>query len=465
MARVMLAATGSGCGKTTIVCAILQAFCNRGLQLAALKCGPDYIDPMFHRAVMGVMSGNLDSFFMEPALLRAALWDREKCSDLCVLEGAMGFYDGIASSTDASAWQIAVWTDTPVILIVNCRGMGCHSIAAVVRGFCSQEAHSQIKGVIFNQLSARLYEDVCEVISDLSVQPLGYFPRNEAFHISSRHLGLLTAMEVTEMQEKLQLLAQHAVQSLDLDGIFTLAQQAPCCAGQWPALQPAVSRPVTIAVTQDAAFCFLYEENLRLMEQLGAQLAFFSPLQDSCLPQGTQGLYLCGGYPELYGAVLSANHSLLAEIRLQLTQGMPVIAECGGFLYLHQTLQDAAGNDWPLVGYLQGKAWPTDKLQRFGYVTLTAQRENLAEQAQVQLRGHEFHYWESDCCGVDFIAQKAGRSRSWLCGHSSAVLYAGFPHLFFFSNPAFVKGFLRKAAVYHGNTEMDTTDPARFVDA
>lgn len=447
MARIMIAATGSGCGKTTVTCAVLQALKNRGCHLAALKCGPDYIDPMFHRAIIGTAAGNLDSFFMTAELLRSRLAEEEALRELCVLEGAMGYYDGIGSGTEASAWQIARLTATPVVLVIACRGMGCHSIAAVLRGFLAQADH-QIAGVIFNQLSAGLYGDVCAAIASLPVRPLGYLPRQEAFRLESRHLGLVTAQEVQVLQEKMERLARQAERSLDLDGLLQLAKTAQPLEQREFVLEPVTRQSVTIGVARDSAFCFLYEENLRLLRRLGAQLAFFSPLADGHLPEGCCGLYLCGGYPELYGAQLAANESLLAEVRAAIDGGMPVIAECGGFLYLHQTLEDESGKRWPLVGALPGRAWPTGKLQRFGYVTLEAQGANLSGQRGIQLRGHEFHYWESDCCGEGFLAHKAGRDRSWPCVNSSESLYAGFPHLYFYSNPDFVRGFIRKAVAY-----------------
>lgn len=444
MARVMLAATGSGCGKTTITCAVLQALKNRGMQPAALKCGPDYIDPMFHRTVTGTAAGNLDSFFMEPELLRATLGQYEREQDICVLEGAMGYYDGIGSSTDASAWHIAVQTDTPVILIVSCRGMGCNSIAAVVRGFLQQENH-HIAGVIFNQLSAGLYPEVCEAVASLPVTPLGYFPKREDLQLGSRHLGLVTAMELENLQETMHKLAAQAEETLNLDGIMQLAQSCAVCDGTYPELQ--TEQPVTVAVAKDRAFCFHYKENLELLQRLGAQLLFFSPLEDAELP-ACDALYLCGGYPELYGEKLAANETMRSRICEKIAGGLPVIAECGGFLYLQQTLRDADGTVWPMAGAIAGNAWPTDRLQRFGYITLTAQGENLSGTADCTLRGHEFHYWESDACGDGFLAQKAGRKRSWSCVQSSSVLYAGFPHLYFYSNPEFLRGFLRKAAAY-----------------
>lgn len=447
MARIMIAATGSGCGKTTVTCAILQALQNRGYGLTALKCGPDYIDPMFHRTVTGTAAGNLDSFFMPPEFLQSRLAEQEEYYDLCVLEGAMGFYDGIGSSTEASAWHIACLTATPVILVLSCRGMGCNSIGAMLRGFLWRNDH-HIAGVIFNQLSAGLYAEVCAAIADLPVKPLGYFPNKEAFALGSRHLGLVTAAEIQHLQEKMHELAQQAEQSLDLDSLVQLANTAQPLPRRPFVLEKATAQPVTIAVARDKAFCFLYEENLQVLLQLGARLAFFSPLEDKHLPDTCCGLYLCGGYPELYGAALAANKDMLTAIKHAIDTGMPVIAECGGFLYLHQILEDAEGKRWPLVGVLPGKAWPTEKLQRFGYITLEAQGENLSAQNDLQIRGHEFHYWESDCCGDGFLAHKAGRQRSWRCVNSHENLYAGFPHLYFYSNPDFARGFIRKAAAY-----------------
>ena len=201
-----------------------------------------------------------------------------------------------------------------------------------------------------------------------------------------------------------------------------------------------------IAVARDEAFCFLYQDNLDVLGDLGADIAFFSPLHDSALPQGTRGLILPGGYPELYARELSENEPMRQGIRQAIENGMPCLAECGGFLYLHRELEDMEGSFWPMAGALDAKAYRTKKLGRFGYVTLTARTDTTFLPAGESIRGHEFHYYESEDCGDVLHAQKPTGSRGWDCGHSRSLLLMGFPHLYYPSDPKLVERFLRACA-------------------
>ena len=215
----------------------------------------------------------------------------------------------------------------------------------------------------------------------------------------------------------------------------------------WRAPQlPALSegKGVRIGVAQDEAFCFTYRDNLQMLEDMGAELVPFSPLSDSRLPERLQGLILSGGYPELHAPALAENSSMREEIREAVKAGLPCIAECGGFLYLHRTLEGEDGKEYPMAGVLDARAFRTPKLSRFGYITLTARQDQLLLGEGEQIRGHEFHYWESESCGEAMQAKKPLRKRSWSCVHGNSTLYAGFPHLFFYSNPEAAWNFLKK---------------------
>ena len=435
--RTLIAGTNSGCGKTTVTCALLRALKNRGLQVQSFKCGPDYIDPMFHREVIGVPARNLDPFFSTPEQLRRQLGGAR--DRLSVLEGVMGYYDGIGVDGRASTWEVARATETPVILVVNVRGMYT-SAGAVLRGFRDFRPDSGIRGVIFNHASPMLYGDLKRIAEQEGLLPLGYLPRAEEATIGSRHLGLITAGEIADLQQRLNTLGELAEKCLDIDGILALAGSGA------PLPTPEEIRPVVsgarIAVARDRAFCFLYEENLRLLEKLGCEPVYFSPLTDRHLPENIGGLYLPGGYPELYLKELSAN-PIRHEICRAIEGELPTVAECGGFLYLHDTLDGAA-----MAGVIHAPAFRTEKLQRFGYVNLTAERDNLLCRAGESIRAHEFHYYDSDDNGDGFTAAKPSGKRSWRCVHAGETLYAGFPHLYFPANPAFAENFVRKAAAY-----------------
>ena len=434
--RLVLAGTNSGCGKTTVTCAVLQALVSRGLRVGAAKCGPDYIDPMFHSRIIGAKSSNLDAFFFDPDTLRYLLARNARGCDVTVIEGVMGYYDGLGlTSTRASTYEVARETQSPVVLVVNARGAAL-SVLAAVEGFLHFAPDSGIRGVILNGCSAMSYGPLArELENRLGVRACGYLPHLPECALESRHLGLITADEVADLQEKLCKLAAEAEKTLELDALLEIAHNAPVLDFTPPVL-PEKGAPVRIGVARDRAFCFYYEDSLDLLRQLGAELIPFSPLADERLPDSVQGLYLGGGYPELYAAQLAENRTLRGQLREAVHAGMPCIAECGGFMYLTQSIAGHA-----MAGALPGDCFDTGKLTRFGYVTLTAQKDNLLCRAGEQIPAHEFHHWDAEHPGEDFRAEKPS-GRSWPCTHASRTLYAGFPHFHFYANPSFAVRFL-----------------------
>lgn len=447
--RIMIAAPASGSGKTLITCGILKALVNRGLRTASFKCGPDYIDPMFHSRVIGTRSGNLDTFFTEPNMTRYLFGTGAREAEISVVEGVMGYYDGLAGiSTKASSADVAGTLKMPVILLVNCKGVSV-SVLPLLQGFLEFESPSCIQGVILNQVSQGMYPQLKGLIEErLPLQVLGYVPKLTDLVLESRHLGLVMPGEVEELQRKLQDLAELLERTLDLDVLLALAGEAPDLEYEVPKF-PSLGRDkaVTVGVAEDEAFCFTYRENLQLLEEMGARLVRFSPLYDEELPAGIQGLILSGGYPELHAKALSENTRMRDCVCRAVTEGLPCIAECGGFLYLHKSLEGADGEYYPMAGVLDARAYRTDHLTRFGYVTLEGLADQMLFEKGGKIRGHEFHYWDSDSCGSSMRAKKPLRERSWMCGHGSDTLYAGFPHLFFHSNPEAARNFLKKCEV------------------
>ena len=450
--RLMLAAASSGCGKTTVACAILQALKVRGISCVSYKCGPDYIDPMFHRQVLGIASRNLDLFFVPEQTARFLLQKSSRGADLAFIEGVMGYYDGIASTSTASSWHLARATRTPAVLVLNCRGMSV-SIAAQLGGYLNYERESGIRGVILNQLSPSLYPEIKALIeSRCSVAVCGYMPKMPDCSLESRHLGLVTAQEIADLQERIERLGEQALQSIDLELLLKIAGDAPPLAEESLPLPEPAQLPLKIGVARDKAFCFYYQDNLELLEELGAQLVPFSPLCDP-LPQGLDGLLLGGGYPELYAGELSENEPLHSSLRQALEQGLPCIAECGGFQYLQQGLEGEDGALYPMVGFLKGKSFRTGGLRRFGYVNLTARKDNLLCRAGEGFAAHEFHYWDSEVTGDGFVAQKPLRRSHWDCVVCDEHFWGGYPHLFFYSNPQMAKNFLNRCEQYHRQKE------------
>lgn len=432
--RVLIAGTNSGCGKTTVTLAVLAALKKRGLSLASAKCGPDYIDPMFHRSALGVPSTNLDPFFFDENTLRFLLASHGAGRELTVIEGVMGFYDGIGVTSRASTCELAKKTDTPAILTVGAKGASL-SVLAQIKGFIDFLPNNNVAGVILNNCTEKVYAALApEIEARLGVKPLGFMPHIRDCEISSRHLGLVTADEIGDLKSKLSLLAEQAGKSLDLDGIVALAASAPKLSFEPPLIEK--REPVRIAVARDRAFCFYYEDSLAVLEAIGAELVPFSPLEDRTLPEGINGLYLGGGYPELYANELAENETMRKSVRTALENGLPCIAECGGFMYLTGSI---AGHS--AVGFIEGNSFDTGKLSRFGYVTLTAKKDNMLCRAGGSIPAHEFHRWDCERTGDCFFAEKAD-GRSWDCGFASDTLYAGFPHFHFLAEPRFAEAFI-----------------------
>lgn len=461
--KVLIAGTGSGSGKTTVTSGLLQCLVNRGLDAAAFKCGPDYIDPMFYERITGARAGNLDPFFSDEKTLRWIISRAEEKSDISVIEGVMGYYDGIGFTSEASTFSVARAVNAPVVLVINCRGMGA-SVGAVLKGFLDwpEITDSCIKGVIFNNMSEKLYRQAAEMAESMGVRPLGYLPRRAALTLESRHLGLVTAGEVADIKEKMKLIASEMEKTVDIKGIIDLAAEAPAlrsAAPEWKKkferqiaedtviMARGDARRVRIALAADDAFCFTYKENIALLQEAGCEIVPFSPLNDTGLPDGIDGVILSGGYPELHAAELAANEAMLEAVRQSRADGIPMIAECGGFMYLHETLEGADGELYRMAGVIPGRCFRTERLRRFGYITLKALEGGLLCPEGSELKAHEFHYWDSEHCGESFLAVKPDGSRSWKCGIMTDDMYAGFPHLFYYDSPKAAMRFVHACAV------------------
>ncbi len=454
--RILLSAPASGSGKTMLTCGILQVLKNRGLRPVSFKCGPDYIDPMFHRTVLGTPSRNLDTYFTNAQTTRY-LMQRAAASeqaDIAVIEGVMGYYDGLAGISDkASAYDAACTVQAPTVLIVNCKGMSL-SLSALVKGFTEFRKDSRIRGVILNRMSGMLYPRIKQQIEDdCGIQVLGYVPESGLLRLESRHLGLVMPEEVPNLQRQVEALAAELEKTLDVEGLLALAKDAPDMERERFTLPPSPGRAV-VAVARDEAFCFYYEDNLTMLQELGAELRYFSPIHDHVLPP-CDGLLMGGGYPELHVKELSDNVSMRDSVKKAVKDGVPTMAECGGFMYLLEEMEDMEGVSRPAAGVLQGRAYRTDRLGRFGYVELVSGRDCLAGPAGIRICGHEFHYYDTTNNGSAFRAAKPLSGRAWECMHASETLLAGYPHLYYYANPEiavnFLKACCRRAAAGKGN--------------
>ena len=433
MIQFLLAAPRSGSGKTTMTCALLMALKRRGCAPCAFKSGPDYIDPMFHRAVLGVESRNLDLFFSAPETVRTLYARGAAGHGAAVCEGAMGFYDGLGGVSDrASAWHLADTLGLPVLLVVEPKGQSL-TLAAELKGLNSFRTPSHIAGILLNNCTARMHALLAPMLEKETGLPvLGFLPKLPEAVIGSRHLGLYTAAEVENLQQKLALLADAAEEHIDWPRLLALCEKEPPALPVQPETPPA---RVRIAVAQDEAFCFTYAETLEAFRDAGAEVVFFSPLRDTALPENIGGLYLPGGYPELHAKELSKNTSLLREIKQKIESGLPTAAECGGFLYLGQSLTDAEGQSWPMAGVLPGEAKDAGRLVRFGYAALSADSDSMLFRAGESFPIHEFHHWDSTANGTALAAKKPVGGAAWRCGFVNEHFYAGFPHLYWAGTP------------------------------
>lgn len=469
--RILLAAPASGSGKTTVCCGLLELFRRRGMSLVSFKCGPDYIDPAFHSHVLGIRGYNLDSFFLDEREVDVLFRQKAAGADLAVLEGVMGYYDGVAGvSTRASTYHIAAITDTPVILVVDGKKSSL-SLAALVKGFLEYRPDSRIGGVILNRTGPAMEQRLRPYLEELGVACLGAVPECGEARLDSRHLGLVLPWEQNRLKEQTGRLADRLEGCLDVEGILELAGMA---AGEdreggssgKGAGKAVGSRNRRMAVAMDEAFCFYYQENLEFLQDHGWEPVPFSPVHDQGLPEHVDGMLLGGGYPECYARELSENQAMLKAVRAAAAGGVKILAECGGFLYLHAGLEGMDGKRYPMAGLIPAEGFRAEKQTRFGYVALEqkgtgqgnparengAVTEKAAPEGKAQapgkglprqvIRGHEFHYWDSTAPGEAMTAAKPLTGRTWPCMYVTRQMIAGFPHLYYPSGASWILDFL-----------------------
>ena len=419
---------------------------------------------MFHRQVLGVPSRNLDTFFTGEDGTRKLFLKERREGELVVMEGVMGLYDGLGGiREEGSSYHLAKVTQTPIILVVDAKGMG-RSVIPLIAGFLAYDNAQLIRGVIFNRMSAAYYEILKPLAEEeLGIAVLGYFPENKDLQIAGRHLGLCMPGELEDLQGQIRMTAERLRETTDISKLLQIAEGAESLeeetevedsGSERKQSDDTAEKPDTtengeamhprIAVARDEAFCFYYEENLRLLEQAGAEPVYFSPLHDNALPENIHGLLLGGGYPELYAGQLSENDAMRTAIREAVADGLPTVAECGGFLYLHTTLTDREGHSYPMAGVLPGKCFDTGHLVRFGYIELEETAGNFLPSGS-RIRAHEFHYYDSEDNGADCIAAKPATGRNYTCIHVGENHWYGFPHLYYPSCPEFAKRFVENA--------------------
>lgn len=445
MNRFVLAGTGSGVGKTTFTIGIMRALMKRNLTVQGFKCGPDYIDPTYHTAVTKRSSRNIDSFMMAHNVVRDIVTRASNDADVSIIEGVMGFYDGKSPlSNEGSAAHISELTNSPVILIVNAASMA-RSVAAIVKGFQQLDKKANIVGVIANQLGSKSHYDIVKtaIEAECQVPVIGYLLKGAVPAMPSRHLGLVPAIERGDLDTYFDELATAIEATVDLDQLLAITK-APELQLTTSIFEKNESAPtVHIAVAKDAAFNFYYEENLELLRANGAQLHFFSPLKNERVPSCAQGLYIGGGFPEEFAQTLAENSVAKQSIQEAITRGLPTLAECGGFMYLTESITNRVGESYSMLGVIPGNVKMQDKLAALGYREITGVSGNFLISEQEQAKGHEFHYsvYEGKHDTPAYFSK--GRFRAQQEGYLKQKLVAGYTHFHFASNPQLVRNWLQ----------------------
>jgi len=454
----IIAGERSGVGKTMITLDLARACMNRGYSVQCFKVGPDFIDPGYHTAVTGRISRNLDGWMTGRDYCRAVFYKHLQDADIAMVEGVMGLYDGWGSSGNGSTAQIAKWLDLPVILIVDGSSFG-RTAGAVVLGFQRFDPELKIAGVIFNKVAGENHYEMLRsaVPKKNGIAVLGYIPRNDQWHTPERHLGLVMPYERNDLHDSVNKCAGQIEKTVAVNKIvhsarFTVHVSHNIDKTQHPARRTPHAKFVHIGVARDEAFCFCYQDNIELLEQHGAAITCFSPLHDPALPDGLQGLYLPGGYPELYAAALSANIPMRNAVLGFCRSGRPVYAECGGFLYLLQAITDQQDIRHDMVGFFPTASLMLPRLQRFGYVEVTARGKCPFLSRGENIRGHEFHYSEiepmPDTVQRTYAVTRRRTQEQHAEGYHLGNVLAGYIHLHFASKPVFAKKFVAVCSRY-----------------
>lgn len=447
---LMIAAMNSGAGKTSITFSIIRAMLNMGISICAYKTGPDYIDTMYHKIASKKECINLDPFFLDEEDLKMVFDLYRSKNDICIIEGAMGFYSGIyGMEPRASAYSVAKAIGAAAILIV-----GENDIEAIEE-YIYRYDENIVRGIIFNKIDEHRYKELKGILEAKKIKVYGYIPYREEFIIPSRHLGLSLPFEREDMDAAMNNLSDIVLETLDIESVLKDLEyndvEYDIESMKYPKSDMSLGYPRSIikhnkseyrlAISYDKAFCFLYHDNIRLLEESGARIIFFSPLYDKRLPKDIDGLWLIGGYPEIYAKALSDNISMKLDIKKAIERKTPTVAECGGFIYLHKAVEGKDTNFYELCNVFDKKVVNTNKLSRFGYIEILAKEDNLLLSKGEMMRSHEFHYWDSEFPGSSHLATKANKSKEWECIISDKNIFAGFPHIYLRSNLNMLENF------------------------
>ncbi len=455
--RIVVAATGSGAGKTTVTVGLVAALRVRGLRVAVFKCGPDYLDPTYHARAAGRTSHNLDGWMMGREAVVATFSRAARDSDIAVIEGMMGLFDGATPTSDeGSTAEIAKWLDAPVLLVVDASGMA-RTIGAFATGFARFDPALRLVGLVCNRVGSGGHLDLLRAASQV-IPVVGGLPQNSAAAFPERHLGLFTADEKSVPDENIAAWGKLTAEWFDLDAIISSARAAsPIMRDASTAEAPApdaesLDAPrCRIGVALDDAFHFYYEDNLSRLRSLGAEIVNFAPSRDHSLPE-VDGLYFGGGYPEAVAGELSSNRSMLEAVRAFASAGGPIYAECGGLMYCSQAIRTLDGKSFPMLGLIPGETVMSNRLQALGYVEVETRAPSILGPAGVRFRGHQFRYstLQPEALGVECVYTVTPRwgGGPFAEGYRVGNLVASYVHAHWASNPNIARTLVKACSAW-----------------
>ena len=452
--RIIFAATQSGSGKTTITLGVLLALRKMGLRVQPFKAGPDYLDPLQHSAVCARISRNLDSWLMPPGAILELFTRNAKGANISVIEGVMGLYDGFRDTEYGSTAHLAKILGAPVILVLNAASFS-RSAAAIVLGCKEFDKKVNLSGVILNNIgSPNHYHFTKSAIEKKTKIPvLGFLPKDAGIKLPERHLGLVPAQEKRPNEGLYDKLRALVEKNIDLRRILRISRKSLGLRQDKTAYAPRGCGKVrvNIAIAKDKAFNFYYQDNLDILEVLGARLVEFSPLKDKSLPPGIDAMYIGGGYPELFSAQLSANRRMREVVSGYAKKGLPIYAECGGLMYLVKNIISFEGKSFPMAGVFNCAAVMADKRQALGYIEIEVKKDNILSRKGDKIRAHTFHWSYLKNLSKDIrFAYKVtkGKDRVYEDGLIKDNVLASYAHLHFASHINFAKNFIKSCLTY-----------------
>jgi cobyrinic acid a,c-diamide synthase len=452
--RIVIAGTGSGVGKTTVTIGLMSALKKVGLTVQGFKCGPDYIDPSYHTAVTNRTSRNLDSWMLTKDRVLDIFTHGSQGSDIAIIEGVMGFFDGKNPETnEGSTAEISLITKSPVLLVVNCESMA-RSAAAIVKGFQLFAEGPRIVAVIANKVGSEGHFQLVKkaIEQECHVPVIGYLKRELDIEIPERHLGLIPSMERGELDPYFDKLGELVNESVDIEKLLELAVARPLKVNRESSIFVKKKEPVVkIAVAKDSAFNFYYPENLEIMEAKGMEIVYFSPLADEELPKDVDGLYIGGGFPEEFAHDLASNEKAKHSVKEAIENGLPTLAECGGFMYLTESIETTEMQKYEMAGVIPGRVQMQSRLAALGYREISGQNANFILE-NTRARGHEFHYStflaaEEEVPYAYETTGMRGVSKEGFLLHN---LVAGYTHFHFASCPEMVENWIKKCLENRG---------------